>query len=278
MSPEEAEREKTEKDQAAAAEAVAAASAEKERAPSQNNDQGRSSASANYPSAPSHLPPLPPLPPGRGSGARSPEVDETLQRAMHAANRTERHGSTEDRVPDRTIHTSGTAQAGILPSVAIGTAMSFGNSGHNGQGGDWEGRNSTTNQPSLPIVEEAGEASSMGGRSGSRVSHASRISSLTAESDGRPLTPAKDGDDTHPGFGNPVLTRVRSPTRPPPTPPKTVSGNGRRLLKPESADSGIGVTGISRARSGSQSSGKNGVKHSISRDSLEKALPPLPRF
>jgi len=52
-------------------------------------------------------------------------------------------------------------------------------------------------------------------------------------------------------------------------------------MKPESADSGYGVSGISgshgglRSASGSQRSLR--VNAQISRDSLDKALPPLPK-
>jgi 1-phosphatidylinositol-4-phosphate 5-kinase len=89
-----------------------------------------------------------------------------------------------------------------------------------------------------------------------------------------------------PGFGNPILgTRNGSRgnssiTRPPPTPPKTGYGfNGQQ--KPESADSGyaVGSNGGSNGRlkslTGSQKS--QNVRPSISRDSLDKALPPLPK-
>ncbi|KAH8903295.1 SAICAR synthase-like protein [Coniochaeta sp. PMI_546] len=100
------------------------------------------------------------------------------------------------------------------------------------------------------------------------------VSSVITESDDRPLTPAKDGDERQAGFGNPLLGNSKG--RAPPTPPKTAT------LKPESADSGYGVTGLNTAAAnalksatGSQKSLK--PRSSISRESLDKALPPLPR-
>lgn len=133
----------------------------------------------------------------------------------------------------------------------------------------------------LPVVEEAAEGTSSGDRSRS-----SRVSSLLTESDGRPLTPVKDGREKEPGFANPILssrTGSRSsnaPTYAPPTPPKTAHGYAGQP-KSESADSGYGVgagssTGNSgpRSRSGSQKSLR--LRPQISRDSLDKALPPLP--
>lgn len=94
-------------------------------------------------------------------------------------------------------------------------------------------------QPALEIVDEAGESSSTGGRSQS-----SRLSTRTAESDGRPATPAKDGR----------YSNSQAPHQ---------IGN----LKPESADSGYGVSGSSSGRK---------VKVQMGRNSLEKDLPPLP--
>lgn len=262
VSREEAERMAQEKERTAA---EAMAESERQRVPSWNS-MSRRSTSNSLPSAPTHQPPAPPA---RSPGARSPEVDETLRRAEHQANKSEKHGHTEQGVPERIIRTSGTSYTGILPSVATATAPSM--MGSNGQG-----PNATT--LTLETVEETGEGSMNGGRDHS----GSRISSLTAGSDMRPPTPAKDGYEQSSGFANPGLSHMREPSRAPPTPPKTAGGlvsngnsHGKRLTKPESADSGIGVH-IGRARSGSQVSQASGVKGQLSRDSLEKALPPLP--
>ncbi|KAK4235161.1 hypothetical protein C8A03DRAFT_37011 [Achaetomium macrosporum] len=164
--------------------------------------------------------------------------------------------ATEDSVPERTLRAT---------------------AGHGSNAPGAERRETTV----LPVVEEAVEGPPTGDRSRN-----SRISSLLTENDYRPLTPAKDGDEMEPGFGNPILgTRIgnrgnSSITRPPPTPPKTGYGvNGQQ--KPESADSGyaIGSNGGSNGRlkslTGSQKS--QNIRPSISRDSLDKALPPLPK-
>lgn len=265
VSREEAERLAQEKEREAA---EALAENERQRVPSWNSVSRRST-SNSLPSAPTHQPPAPPA---RSPGARSPEVDETIRRAEHQANKSEKRGHTEQGVPERVIRTTGTSFSGILPSVA--PAMAPAMMGSNGQGA-----NATT--LTLETVEETGE----GSMNGARDHSGSRISSLTAGSEARPPTPAKDGYERSSGFAKPGLSHVREPSRAPPTPPKTAgglfsngNGHGKRLTKPESADSGIGVH-IGRARSGSQvsqASGKQAIKGQLSRDSLEKALPPLP--
>ncbi|KAK2609614.1 hypothetical protein N8I77_003108 [Diaporthe amygdali] len=273
MSPEEAKREAEEKQNA---EAEAAAEKSKQRVPSWNS-AGRKSTSNNVPAAPTHEPPPPP---GRGSGAISPQAEETMRRAEHVASKTERHGHTEQGIPDRIIRTTGSAGGGILPSIAAATAPSL-----------MASNNDAANQAILPIVEEPSEGSTNGERDhgANRHGHGDRTSNVTAGSDGRPWTPARDGQDRNSsGSGNPVLSNMREPSRAPPTPPKTSGsmvgngsafGHGKRLTKPESADSGIGVHEMGRARSGSQVSrysDKAGVKGQMSRESLDKALPPLP--
>lgn len=266
VSQEEAEREAREKAQQAA---EAAAESEKQRVSSWNST-GRKSTSNSIPSAPTHQPPPPP---NRSSGSKSPEAEETIRRAEKVANKSEKHGHNEQGVPERIIRTTGSSVNGILPSITAAAAPGLG--GGNGQVP--VGRDSTTN-PILETVEETGENSTNGGRDHS----ASRLSNRSAGSEGRPVTPAKDGQEPY----NPMLSHIRNaPSRAPPTPPKTagsLSGNGngsnqgKRLTKPESADSGIGVE-LSRARSGSQrGQGSGVVKGQMSRDSLEKALPPLP--
>lgn len=264
VSKEEAERLAQEKERL---EAEAAVEKEKQRVPSWNSASRRST-SNSFPAAPTHQPPPPP---GRSPGARSPEAEETMRRAERIASKSEKHGHNEMGVPDRTLKTTGTSLTGILPSVGVAAASSLAVSSNQGP----VGRDSTTN-PILETVEETGEGSTSGGRDHS----ASRMSSATGGSDWRPLTPAKDVPDF---FGNPTLSHIHeAPSRAPPTPPKTAggltgngNGHGKRLTKPESADSGIGVE-LGRARSGSLGQGKQAIKGQLSRNSLEKALPPLP--
>lgn len=263
LSHEEAERERQEKQRQAAAEVV---ESERQRVPSWNSI-GRKSTSNSVPSAPTHLPPPPP---DRGFGTKSPEIDETMRRAEKAAIKSEKHGHTEQGVPERTMRTSGSAATGILPSLTAATAPGLG--GGNGQG--QAGREPTTN-PMLETVEETREHSLNGGRDRS-------LSGRTMESDGRPHTPRKDVPEQF----NPMLSHIReAPSRAPPTPPKTAggvtsnghgNGHSQRLTKPESTDSGIGVE-LGRTRSGSQrGQGSGAAKGQANRDSLGKALPPLP--
>lgn len=251
--------------------AEAAVEGERQRVSSWNSI-GRRSTSNSIPAAPTHQPPPPP---GRASGTRSPEAEETMRRAEKAANKSEKHGHNEQGVPERTIRTTGSSLTGIMPSITA-TAAAPGLGGGNGQGS--VGRDSTAN-PILETVEETGENSTNGGRDHS-VSRTSNRS--TESSQGRPITPAKDGQEPY----NPMLSHIRhAPSRAPPTPPKTAGGlasngnghsQGKRLTKPESADSGIGVE-LTRARSGSQRGhGSGAINGQMSRDSLEKALPPLP--
>lgn len=279
MSPEEAQREAEERQ---TAEAEAAAEKSNQRVPSWNST-GRKSSSNNIPAAPTHEPPAPP---GRGSGAISPQAEETMRRAEHVASKAEKHGYTEQGVPERIIKTTGSASGGIFPSIAAATAPSL-----MATNSPIANSHDSANQAILPIVEEPSEGSTNGehDQNGNRFGHADRTSNMTAGSDGRPWTPARDGHDRNSGSGNPVLSNMREPSRAPPTPPKTSGsmvgngiafGHGKRLTKPESADSGIGVHEMGgRARSGSQVSkysDKAGVKGQMSRESLDKALPPLP--
>ncbi|KJR83497.1 1-phosphatidylinositol-4-phosphate 5-kinase [Sporothrix schenckii 1099-18] len=129
-------------------------------------------------------------------------------------------------------------------------------------------RRESMQQPVLPIVDEANENSSTGGRS-----HSSRFSSHTAASDDRPATPAKDKDlpVRLSGGSASAVGSHRDPS--PPTPPAT------GYLKPESADSGYGVSGT-RSRSGTVGTVGSGrkLKMQLSRDSLDKELPPLPKL
>ncbi|KAF4334698.1 1-phosphatidylinositol-4-phosphate 5-kinase [Fusarium beomiforme] len=84
------------------------------------NSRRRSSQAV--PPMPTHVPPPPP-------GPRSPEAQETLDRANKEAERSERHGHTENQVPDRVLTT----------------------------GASRDNRDSLQHEPILPVVQEAGE-------------------------------------------------------------------------------------------------------------------------
>ncbi|KAF5613413.1 1-phosphatidylinositol-4-phosphate 5-kinase [Fusarium subglutinans] len=84
------------------------------------NSRRRSSQAV--PPMPTHVPPPPP-------GPRSPEAQETLERAHKEAERSERHGHTENQVPDRVLTT----------------------------GSSRDNRDSLQHEPILPVVQEAGE-------------------------------------------------------------------------------------------------------------------------
>ncbi|PKS11184.1 hypothetical protein jhhlp_002945 [Lomentospora prolificans] len=108
---------------------------------------------------------------------------------------------------------------------------------------------------SLPVVDEAAEASS----SGARSARSGRSIRSQINDEERPPTPRKD----RPVTPHKTVPRSRGG---PPTPPK--------YLKPESADSGYG--GINGTGTDSRE-GSLRLARKISRDSLNKDLPPLPR-
>ncbi|KAH8880321.1 SAICAR synthase-like protein [Thozetella sp. PMI_491] len=265
LSPEEAGREAQARDAALAAQAAAAEAEGRERVASWGSSSRRRSSIAHVPPSPNYQPPPPPTAAGMPS-----EIDSTMHKAEQEARKTEKHGATEADVPDRILKTASTA--------AVVGASSLARHGQAPSSPAAERKDPIPSQTAiLPVVEEAAEGASTGGRS--RHSH---ISSIRTESDGRPLTPAKDGEEMQPGFGNPLLGGHGSLSkgRGPPTPPKT-AGHGA-FLKPESADSGYGVTGASTAlvgglKSATGSQKSLGVRPQISRDSLDKALPPLPK-
>jgi len=250
MSQEEAVREAQEHDAAMAAAAAAADEEEHQLAIQRESGTHRHSSGA-APPIPNYRPPAPP---STSPGHPSPEAEATVHRAEQEARKLDTNVAESD-IPERTLRTTAAP-----PKHTHGSATT-------------PGDRSTI----LPVVEEAAEGSTMGERS--RNSHIS--STMTADSDGRPLTPAKDGQEMEPGFSNPILGAHHPPRRaPPPTPPKTGHGYGSGL-KPESADSGYGVTGVGaspgglKSATGSQRSLR--VHPQLSRDSLDKALPPLPR-
>lgn len=236
MSCEEAIREAQERDAQMQAEA-ALADQEQQRAGACN---GRSSTT------------VPPLP----SGVQSLEAEATMQRTEREAYKT---GVSEEDVPTRTLRTT------LSP-------------------GSIERRDNIASQTSiLPVVEEAAE-----GRSSTEQQvHNSRVSNLAGESEYRPMTPAKDGEGRQAGFGNPLLRGhardYRDPGPPPPTPPKTGYGYGSPQSLKDGADSGYSIglmngNGKSvdlKSSSGSLRSNKGGHQI-VGRESLDKALPPLP--
>lgn len=272
MSPEEAAREAEEKQRV-----EAEAEKENQRVPSRNGVGRQSTSNNSTAEAPAHPPPAPPT---RGSGTKSPQEENTMRRAEHIAHKSEKHGHNEHDIPEITIRTSGTAGDGIFPSIAAATAPSLGAAAPPISHG-----RDLNNQPILPVVQESGEGLANGKRYHG-ASHVNQFNSRPGEPDGRPMTPAKDGQERNAGFGHHIMSNNREPHRGPPTPPKTagsIVGNGnslsKRLTKPESADSGIGVHASGRERSGSQrsyASGKAGFRGQMSRESMDKALPPLP--
>lgn len=139
----------------------------------------------------------------RGDGQhprRSSNANATVQRNENEAIKGEKHGEDESHRPDPRMIT--TARS---PSAE--------------RSGGLQGQ-------TLPVVEEMGEASSTGGRSGR--SWRSRRDDL--DTDARPITPAKDNDGR------------------PRTPAKDYSPNGN-----------------------------GSVRRRLSRSSLDKELPPIPK-
>ncbi|KAL2163527.1 hypothetical protein VTH06DRAFT_5585 [Thermothelomyces fergusii] len=212
--------------------------------------------------------PIPPVP-NRGPPLPPTSSPPNQARATQKTRDSEGAG-TEEGVPERVLRTTVAAP----PPNSAG----MGKSGQNGAPSVTERREATI----LPVVEEAVEGTSTGGRS--RNSH---VSSLATEGEVRPLTPAKDGDELAAGFANPLL-RHRSGSRgsgsisarPPPTPPKTGHGYPGQG-KPNGADSGYGIgssngsNGGPRSLEGSQK--PLGMAQQPGRNSLDKALPPLPK-
>lgn len=313
MSPEEADRDEARR--IAAEEAAAAAQRErekterdKERVSSWGPSARRKSSSA-IPPPPNYNPPPPPpssahaepqpmaeasgalSPPPLRSDARSPEQEATLQRAEQSSEREKGKGKgvPEAEIPDRTLGTSKT-KAATVPTVATGPSSG---QVHAPPSAPPPSAPPLTAAQILPVLEEApGEGSSTGGRSGSRVTVPTAASGRDLDDDDdedesetdRPLTPAKDGQERGAGFGNPIFfssspNSNRSSRRSargngggPPTPPKTANSGGvAAAKKPESADSGYGTVGGSN-----QIKIPLRVRQSVSREELDKALPPLP--
>jgi 1-phosphatidylinositol-4-phosphate 5-kinase len=275
MSPEEATREAERREHDAVAREAAVASTpagdenteaptekgkEKEKTSGWAGSLRRLSAAHKAPPAPTHRPPPPP------PAVRSPQAEAMIQKGEREA---QKSPMSEEDVPHRTLKTTSPSVGIIIPATTAATATPAGVNGikHASQQPGLPDRRESTAQ-ALPVVDEAGEGSS----NGEVASRDSRLSSRTMESDGRPLTPAKDGEELGAGFGNPILTHGSRKGGSPPTPPVSTH------LKPESADSGYGVTGIgNRSRSGTTGSGSK-VRVQLSRESLDKALPPLPRL
>ncbi|OAA65239.1 Phosphatidylinositol-4-phosphate 5-kinase [Niveomyces insectorum RCEF 264] len=187
----------------------------------------------------------------------------------------------------------------VLPSLVVGT----GGGGSGGSGGvaassspaaasnatfggghGSERRESTQQPPVLPIVDEAGEGSSTGEPSReSRFSVRTTTTTDTSSDGGGVVGGGGDGSASASGSGGSHNHTGRVTATPPPptttttttTPPSHTPPSA--YLKPESADSGYGVSGT-RSRSGTMGTVGSGhkVKMQLSRESLDKALPPLP--
>lgn len=156
-----------------------------------------------------------------------------------------------------------------VPSLVLGSPVSP-SGGSSSSGVLGVDRRESVQQPCLPMVnEEAGEGSSAGSQ-GPASRPGSRSSSRRSFNDERPRTPAKDARFSHNNGSGSNGSHC-------------VPGNGNlAYLKPDSADSGYGVSSDTRSRSGTVGtigtvgSGRK-VKTDMGRDSLDKALPPLPR-
>lgn len=218
ISAEEAQRDEEER-QAAAARMAAA----------ETEEPGRSSpektSHAGWPPAPSYLPPAPP--PMRST--KSTEPNSIIEKAKQKAFKTELKGASEEDVPERIISTTA-ATSGSMATKSSGHAV-------------------------LPIVEEAGEAGSVGSPN------------LGEKEAPRPYAVRPMGDQGTPnrtGFTNLGPNGIGG--KGPPTPPKT------SYLDPEEL-----VGGRKRSGSGSGTSIRSqGMGKRISRESLDKALPRLP--
>lgn len=109
------------------------------------------------------------------NGIQRSSTDRVMAENEHKAHQTEKHGKKELDVPDRTLRPVQAGGEGARP------------------------------QMTLPIVEEAGENSSTGGRSG--------VSGNEADADRPPPTPPKDAQDGH-------LSPFGRLSQPPRVPPK----------------------------------------------------------
>ncbi|CAK7210218.1 Phosphatidylinositol-4-phosphate 5-kinase [Sporothrix bragantina] len=205
-----------------------------------------------------------------GSSESGPEIKAAHRAAEHEAEKKTPPAPNDAEATQTTVPVGGgmllpgrvaTGGSNSSPSLqssspSLSASLSANNNPANAPHNE---RRESMQQPVLPIVDEVGENSSMGGRSRS-----SRFSNHTVDSDDRPPTPAKD--KIHVVAGNAPVGQFG----------RSGPGNGNGGLKPESADSGYGVSGT-RSRSGTVGSGKQ-VKMQMSRDSLDKELPPLPKL
>lgn len=213
------EAEREEKEREAAAAAAEAAGNEGET--SRRGSMRRNS--NTVPPVPGYLPPPPP----NMHSTNLPEPNPTVEKATKKAMKKEK--DLEEELPDRKITTTTTASAAKAPHAV------------------------------LPVVEEAAEAVSVGGRSiGDNASGS------------RPFTPSRmEGSSATRADGFTNLGPHGIGGRGPPTPPKT------SYLDPETRSrSG---SGASAASAGKGSIGGRFLRSRISRESLDKALPPLPR-
>ncbi|KAK4161836.1 hypothetical protein QBC43DRAFT_216789 [Cladorrhinum sp. PSN259] len=218
-------------------EAIAAAVAEEERQRAASWGSMRRRGTAG-PAPPAPNYLPPPVPP---QSSRSPEAEATIERAETEMRRlTLENEGSEREVVERTLRTTTT-------SVTAG-------------GG----------QTVLPVVEEAEmeDRRSRGSAEGSR----GRLSQERLDRERqRPYTPAKDsGESLQFQNGRFAVGKLRmtgsnpADGRPPPTPPKTGHGYGGGSVGSMEYNGG-GLRSVS------------GTQRSIGRDSLDKALPALPR-
>ncbi|KAF1837979.1 SAICAR synthase-like protein [Decorospora gaudefroyi] len=173
-------------------------------------------------------------------------TDRVIQKAEHEADRSRRHGHSEEDVPN--LH----MRAVRSPSAERGEI-------------------GTT----LPVVEEAGESSSVGGQSNRSASNTHRNSEQNLASPPPPPTGSSY-------LGRPPLLQPRSrsreqegdhpPGRAPPTPPKdsaTASSDGRPPTPPKDDY-------MSNRHSGPPTPPKEDKGRSLARASLDKELPRTP--
>lgn len=140
------------------------------------------------------------------SAAQRSSTERVMEKAEHQADRSRQRGRSEDNVPNREMRVvrSPSADRGELGTT-------------------------------LPVVEEAAESSSVGGRS-----HRSVSSTHAFDEDSPPPPPLKEAHLGPPPLTLPSRSRSRdrdhSHGRPPPTPPKdsgTASSDGRPPTPPK---------------------------------------------
>lgn len=138
-----------------------------------------------------------------GVNLQPTKTEEVMEKAEHQAQKSIRHGANEDAVPERAIHVARS------PSAERG-----------------EPHGSI-----LPIVEEAGESGSVGGRSHEASPHLRPSSEMPIRPPPTPPKDSRDGDHRPP---TPPKNDGYQPQGSPPTPPKEERGRptGKTLPVP----------------------------------------------